>query len=128
MGRRIYKRADTGQWDKVDAGFPVIESDTDQGFSDLDAFSDQDIYAVGGQGDVWRYDGHKWNMCGFPSNEQLSTVVCAPDGNVYIGGEGGNIWVGRKNTGREYMKARQRYYGMKCVGLRENYGLHQITC
>ncbi len=98
MGRRIYKRADTGQWDKVDAGFPVIESDTDQGFSDLDAFSDQDIYAVGGQGDVWRYDGHKWNMCGFPSNEQLSTVVCAPDGNVYIGGEGGNIWVGRKNT------------------------------
>ncbi len=30
--------------------------------------------------------------------------------------------------GREYMKARQRYYGMKCVGLRENYGLHQITC
>ncbi len=98
MGRRIYKRTDTGQWDKVDAGFPVIESNTDQGFSDLDAFSDQDIYAVGGQGDVWRYDGHKWNMCGFPSNEQLSTVVCAPDGHVYIGGEGGNLWVGRENT------------------------------
>lgn len=128
MGRRIYKRTDTGQWDKVDAGFPVIESNTDQGFSDLDAFSDQDIYAVGGQGDVWRYDGHKWNMCGFPSNEQLSTVVCAPDGHVYIGGEGGNLWVGRKIPGRKYMKGSQLYYGMKCVGLRGNYGLPQITC
>ncbi|WP_164975111.1 hypothetical protein [Salmonella enterica] len=98
MGRKIYKRTDTGRWNKVDAGFPVIESDTDQGFVDLDAFSEQDMYAVGGQGDVWRYDGHQWNMCGFPSNEQLSTVVCAPDGQVYIGGEGGNLWAGRENT------------------------------
>ncbi|ENA2701211.1 hypothetical protein ABF088_001539 [Salmonella enterica] len=98
MGRKIYKRTDTGQWNKVDTGFPVIEPNTDQGFVDLDAFNELDMYAVGGQGDVWRYDGHQWIMCGFPSNEQLSAVVCAPDGNVYLGGEGGNLWVGRENT------------------------------
>lgn len=97
-GRRIYKRTAIGQWVPVMDGFPQNIEEGEWGFNDIDAFSEDDMYTVGGSGDVWRYDGHKWNMCGFPSNEQLSTVVCAPDGHVYIGGEGGNLWVGRENT------------------------------
>lgn len=128
MGRRIYKRADTGQWDKVDAGFPVIESDTDQGFSDLDAFSDQDIYAVGGQemyGDMMAINGICVDSHQMSSSAPwfvLRMVMYILVAKVVISGSEERI------PGREYMKAVQRYYGMKCVGLRENYGLHQITC
>jgi len=87
-----------GQWIKLDKGIPRIEAETEHGFEDLDGFSEWDMYAVGGHGDVWRYDGDSWSQCRFPSNEQLSTVTCAPDGNVYIGGEGCSLWMGREHS------------------------------
>lgn len=40
----------------------------------------------------------KWQWCDFPSNEQLSAVVVAPDGDVYISGEGGSLWRGQLHT------------------------------
>ncbi|MEQ4777548.1 hypothetical protein ABN078_04820 [Providencia huaxiensis] len=94
--REIYKRVDIGKWERLQKGIPGGETDTDMGFTDLDGFSEQDMYAVGGEGDVWHYDGEQWIPCGFPSNEQLSAVLCAPDGYVYIGGEGGSLWRGRQ--------------------------------
>jgi hypothetical protein len=70
-------------------------SGLDYGFADIAAFSDNDIYAVGGSGDVWHCDGKKWQRIHFPSNELLFTVCCAGDGNVYITGINGSLWVGR---------------------------------
>ena len=97
-GRSIYKRVDIGRWVKLDNGFPVGEPSTAQGFNDLDAFSESDMYAAGGHGDVWHYNGQQWRQMGFPSNVQLGTVTCAGDGQVYISGEGGSLWVGREST------------------------------
>ena len=68
------------------------------GFNDLDAFSDNDMYAVGGHGDVWHFDGNTWTQMAFPSNMQLATVTCAGDGKVYVSGEGGSLWVGQRST------------------------------
>jgi hypothetical protein len=68
------------------------------GFTDLDAFGESDVYAVGGRGDVWHYDGKLWKRCDFPSNESLETVCCGGDGNVYISGNMGSLWVGRGDT------------------------------
>ncbi|MEQ5635381.1 hypothetical protein AB7315_20555 [Providencia manganoxydans] len=95
-GRDIYKRIDIGKWLPIKIGIPDGEVNSDMGFRDLDGFSEQDMYAVGGEGDVWHYNGEMWIPCGFPSNEQLSAVLCAPDGYVYIGGEGGSLWRGRE--------------------------------
>ncbi|WP_127958454.1 hypothetical protein [Serratia microhaemolytica] len=100
LRRAIYKRPEIGYWVKLDAGFPEDDMESDQGFVDLDAFNEQDIYAVGNSGDIWHYNGSIWTQCGFPSNETLSSVVCAPDGQVYVGGMGGNLWVGRQHSWR----------------------------
>lgn len=97
-GRSIYKRTDIGLWTPLREGLPDVDVDTSQGFNDLDAFSPSDMYAVGGHGDVWHFDGQRWEQQGFPSNVQLSTVTCAGDGKVYISGEGGSLWVGEKST------------------------------
>jgi hypothetical protein len=97
-GRRVYKRVAVGQWQPMNEGFPDVKRNLNQGFSDLDAFSESDMYAVGGNGDVWHYDGKEWTQMGFPSNVELGTVTCAGDGNVYISGEGGSLWVGQKST------------------------------
>ena len=102
--RKIYKRVDIGKWVRFadlpggtqnvkDPGFGV-----DVGFEDMDAFSETDMYAVGGRGDVWHFDGEKWTQMGFPSNVALGTVTCAGDGCVYISGEGGSLWRGRESS------------------------------
>ena len=95
--RQIYKRVDIGKWERF-ADLPKSEHVEKVGFRDMDAFSETDMYAVGGHGDVWRYDGKAWKQMGFPSNVQLGTVTCAGDGKVYISGEGGSLWVGEKST------------------------------
>jgi hypothetical protein len=95
--RKIYKRTDVGQWERVLA-LPPVEAIETVGFNDMDAFDEQDMYAVGGHGDVWHYDGKRWRQLRFPADQQLGTVTCAGDGQVYISGEGGSLWVGRQST------------------------------
>ncbi|NHZ42693.1 hypothetical protein [Massilia aquatica] len=65
------------------------------GFQDIDGFSPEDIYAVGGKGDVWHVDGQQWTQLPFPSEMNLSSVCCAPDGVVYIGAGSGTVFKGR---------------------------------
>ena len=102
--REIYKRVAVGKWEPLGA-IPCAEKELNQaGFNDMDAFSESDMYAVGGHGDVWHFDGHQWCQMGFPSNVQLATVTCAGDGNVYISGEGGSLWVGQKSTWKRVYK------------------------
>lgn len=100
--RRIYRRDDVNRWNSLDAGFPVLTprqiEKQDFGFNDIDGADERTLYGVGGRGDVWRYDGTLWRQCDFPSNEQLGTVTVAPNGQVYISGEGGNLWVGNEDT------------------------------
>ncbi|WP_431103433.1 hypothetical protein [Roseateles noduli] len=102
LGRRIYRRDAVGNWSRIE-GIPM-SADEDElqaaGFGDIDAFSPSDIYAVGGHGDVWHFNGREWRQMGFPTNEQLATVTCAGDGNVYVTSEGGSLWVGQHSTWR----------------------------
>ena len=95
--RKIYKRVEIGNWIMLDAGIPESEATSEQGFNDMDAFSETDMYAVGGHGDIWHYNGQRWQQMHFPTVEQLGTVTCAGDGNVYITGEGGSLWIGRES-------------------------------
>jgi hypothetical protein len=102
IARKLYKRDAVGRWTRIE-GIPMSSNEAAlqaAGFQDLDAFSESDMYAVGGHGDVWHFDGREWRQMGFPTNEQLATVTCAGDGNVYITSEGGSLWVGRHSTWR----------------------------
>lgn len=102
IARKLYKREAVGRWTRIE-GIPMSKNEAAlqaAGFQDLDAFSESDMYAVGGHGDVWHFDGREWRQMGFPTNEQLATVTCAGDGNVYITSEGGSLWVGQHSTWR----------------------------
>lgn len=101
--RQVYKRVEIGRWEKLPEeglfarGFSG-ESPAWMGFRDMDGPSEQCLYAVGGHGEVFLFDGRQWRQCDFPSNEQLATVTVAPNGDVYITGEAGNIWLGKEDT------------------------------
>jgi hypothetical protein len=78
---------------------PDVSSD-EYGFDDFDAFDVNDIYCVGGKGDVWHFDGRSFRQLDFPSNMYLESVCCAGDGSVYIGAQNGSIFKGRGDTWR----------------------------
>ncbi|EKP5052046.1 hypothetical protein P3O32_001876 [Salmonella enterica] len=104
-GLRIYKRIKYQQWQEITHNLPVpngfIEGSADgvknSIFYDLAGFSESDMYAVGGMGIVYHYNGLSWLKIPFNSDKRLHTVCCADDGFVYISDNDGSIWKGRKN-------------------------------
>ncbi len=112
MFRDVYRRVDVGRWELLARGLPDLaraEMSATKlvtfGFHDIDGFAEDDLYAVGGKGDVWHYDSLRWSPCKFPSKLPLFTVCCAGDGQVYISGEGGTLFQGRGDTWRKIWKA-----------------------
>jgi hypothetical protein len=98
QGRNIYKRIDFNNWISLTSTLKKSKKLNDvDGFHDIDGPEENYLYAVGGHGDVWIYNGKDWIQCSFPSNEQLSTVTYVDENTVYIGGEAGNIWLGSKD-------------------------------
>ncbi|MFK7767240.1 MAG: WD40/YVTN/BNR-like repeat-containing protein [Mariniblastus sp.] len=102
-GRRgVCKRNGEGKWESL---CPEIEFETDEdkrdkqtegwGFDDIDGFSENELYACGGAGDVWRMKDGNWKLLEFPTNQELESICCGGDGKVYIAGRSGTIFVGR---------------------------------
>jgi hypothetical protein len=61
------------------------------GFSAIDGFSKDDIYAAGEYGDAWHYNGKVWRRLDLPGNFNIKTITCGGDGNVYFAGYTGGI-------------------------------------
>lgn len=102
--RGLARREAHGQWislcDNMDfvpvRGMPPNEF----GFDDFSAFAANDIYCVGGKGDLWHRSGAGWTHIDFPTNQSLEAVCCAGDGSVYIGAASGSVWKGRRDEWR----------------------------
>ncbi|MBF5005298.1 hypothetical protein [Diaphorobacter caeni] len=101
--RSVCKRLGVGEWKAVWDGLPipVVKRSVELnnfGFADIDGFDETDIYAVGGNGDVWQFDGNKWSQISFPTNQDLRNVCCGKDGRVYIAAQGGVTYRGRHDV------------------------------
>lgn len=100
--RSVFKRLGVNQWQEVGPLPPAGSGDV--GFKDFDGFSETDIYAAGGRGDVWHYDGQAWSRISFPTNMWLESVCCGQDGFVYIGAQAGTVYRGRGNEWKRIHK------------------------
>ena len=92
-GRSLCKRLGRNDWQEIGPLPPAGRGEV--GFMDFDAFDPSDIYAAGGKGDVWHYDGKAWKKIAFPSNMWVESVCCGADGFVYIGAQSGTVFRGR---------------------------------
>lgn len=101
--RSLFRRLGRNQWVEIGPLPPAGKGEV--GFNDFDAFSESDIYAAGGKGDVWHYDGSAWRQVPFPSKMWIESVCCGQDGHVYIGAQSGNVFRGRGNEWKQIHKA-----------------------
>ncbi|HTV80441.1 MAG TPA: hypothetical protein VMF03_19465 [Steroidobacteraceae bacterium] len=97
--RRVFRRDARNKWVRLDAGLPKSSGD-DSGFDDIDGFSASDLYACGGQGDLWSFDGKRWSRIDVPTNAALWHVVCGVDGLVYVMTDQRKFLVGRGDSWR----------------------------
>jgi hypothetical protein len=99
MGRQVYRRDDKERWTAIDEDIrPAVGDDEPYGFEGIDGFSDNEIYAAGTFGEIWRYDGSIWKKLASPTNVILAKVCCGKDGHTYIGGQSGVLLRGRDHT------------------------------
>lgn len=89
--REVWKRESEGNWKLLHNGIPDFdyygkheELGSVHGFRNIAGFSDNDLYACGGEGDLWRYDGSIWKQLDLPTNDDLVHICCGDDGLVYI--------------------------------------------
>jgi hypothetical protein len=97
MDRQAYRRTDANRW--AEFGPKTQSQATDPtGFEAVDGFNEQEIYAVGWDGDIWKFSGQTWEQIPSPTNLVLVDVCCAGNGSVYACGRKGFLIRGRGQT------------------------------
>ena len=56
------------------------------------------MYACGGLGDLWHFDGSRWTRVDVRTNDNLWRLCCARDGNVYVIAGRRSVLVGRNES------------------------------
>ena len=93
MKREVFRRDAENTWVAMHA--PTPEKGKNAGFEAISGFKSSEIYAVGWNGEIWRWDGEAWSQFDSPSDLILTGISCAPDGHVYICGQHGTLIQGR---------------------------------
>ena len=135
-GRYVARRVDRNRWEALEKGIIVPTGDErifSAGFRRIDGFSESDIYAGGGEGDLWHFDGDKWRQISFPTNMSIESICCGQDGSVYIGSLKGTVFKGRDDQwkmiheGKLSLPFRQMVWFQDRVWATSDYGVWQIV-
>lgn len=92
MKRQVFRRDGEGAWTDISA--PPPEPGTNAGFEAIGGFSGSEVYAAGWSGEIWRWDGARWDLMGAVTNRIL-TALCTTETDVAICGQGGILLRGR---------------------------------
>lgn len=89
MFRQVYDRDPAGTWRVMEVGLPAPVPDTTPGFEAVAGSDLENVYAVGWDGEIWRFDGSRWHAIDSPTNRILTSVCITENRTVYACGRGG---------------------------------------
>ena len=122
--RQVYRRSDAGQWEHFDSGILVPEakdlaelhSRRLKGLMDIAGLSEQSIYAVGYDGEVFYHDGAHWSQVESSVAEDLFRIKLVSEDEVYIVGANGTMLKGNHRDGFKNLSSvqdNQRFTGIE---------------
>jgi hypothetical protein len=96
MGRQVYRRTGDGLWQRADTG-AVLPRGVARvaGFNSIDGTSEDDIFAVGFLGEIWRYEVNSWRQLDSPTNAILYGVKVVGKSEAFACGQNGVLLRGR---------------------------------
>ncbi len=95
MGRVAFVRTGDGSWKDISPADDEDASVDPIGFQAVAGGRQDDVYAVGFGGDIWHFDGERFNPSVSPTNMLLNAVHVTPNGTVLIAGKAGILLIGR---------------------------------
>lgn len=116
MQRQVYQRINQMQWRRIDQGMVIpIGASIIAGFNSIDGFNEQDIYAVGLDGEIWHFNDQVWDKTDSPTNLSLARVKCVAHDTVYICGKAGILIRGCKNQWEiiDHNVTSENFWGME---------------
>lgn len=97
MDRQVYRRDGANAWSSFDQG---ISREPDpkniSGFEAVDGYAENDLYAVGWDGEIWSCVDGRWRQEDSPVGQVLLDVCCADDGFVYACARNGVLVRGKR--------------------------------
>jgi len=97
-GNKVYRRDKAKEWTDISKEpreyFKKLGNGNAQSLS---AFNEKEIYFCGDEGNLWWYDGKKWEKIFnvLPKDKEFTYIECCDDGKVYVVDSTGGVAVGR---------------------------------
>jgi len=108
LHRQIFRRDAPNTWTELSTKrMRPRKSGVNVGFTDVDGFSDSDIYACGGHGDLWHFDGKKWLQEDVPTDALLEKLLCTEDGRVIVTTNSSTLLIGERSKWRVVAQERE---------------------
>ncbi|MCD8213884.1 MAG: hypothetical protein LUC34_07575, partial [Campylobacter sp.] len=85
--KKVYKRVAVGKLESMAEDLPKLKNENEIknfGFADIDGFGSEDIYAAGGLGDIWHFNGKIWTRIYFFGNLRLRRFTAAKASVTYL--------------------------------------------
>jgi hypothetical protein len=105
MGRQVYKRnfvddvSKSTFWQRIDKGVvqPLL-NDEISGFNSINGISEEEIYCVGWNGEIWLFENKAWEKINSPTNVKLEHLLHDSYGIYYAVGQCGVIVRGKQKA------------------------------
>ncbi|KHD10074.1 hypothetical protein PN36_21325 [Candidatus Thiomargarita nelsonii] len=109
----VFRREGPNHWTCLSGNFPIQNEEEKQGveldLNDIGGFSLNEIYGCGDKGGLCHYNGKQWKNLNSPTHQKLTTLCCASNGKVYIGGNNGLVIEGRGDEWRIILQFTPKY-------------------
>lgn len=99
MSRQVYRREDINKWTRQDDEVVAPLGDVAvSGFNAIDGTNEDNIYAVGFNGEIWHRDKKKWSQLESPTNFVLHMVKVIRTDLIFACGQNGVLLKSDGNT------------------------------